>query len=318
VIVVIAGVAPGGHDLDIDPITIAAVQGGGEQGTTALDVPSAVVTQRHLDATREIAPSPDLDLVVWPENGIDVNRQPFVESEAYELVAAEAARLGVPIAVGVTIDSEFSRHPVDDSFVNAQVLVLPDGSVEGWYEKVHIVPFGEYVPLRGFLQALGAPLEHVASDATRGRDPAYLFVDHDGVDVGIGVMISWEVFFGARGRAADDGMLMINPTNGASYTWTILQTQQIASSRLRAAETGRWVVQVSPTGFSAFVAPDGEVIDRTDISEQAVITHDVPLRGGETWYSVLGDWPWRLLAIAVFALATAMSRRPIRHEPSGH
>jgi apolipoprotein N-acyltransferase len=308
-VVAVAAVAPRGHDRDLDPLTIAAVQGGGEQGTTALDVPSSLVTERHLETTRTIEPSPELDLVVWPENGIDVDGEAFTESEEYELVAAEAARLGVPLSVGVTIDSEYSQHPVDDSFVNAQTLVLPDGTVAGWYEKVHIVPFGEYVPLRGLFEALGAPLDNVASDATEGQDPAYLVVDRDGVDIGIGVMISWEVFFGDRGRAADDGMLMINPTNGASYTWTILQTQQVASSRLRAAETGRWVVQVSPTGFSAFVAPDGSVYDRTDVGERAVITRAVPLRGGSTWYSTYGDWPWRLLMLLTLGVTWWFARR---------
>ena len=78
--------------------------------------------------------------------------------------------------------------------------------------------------------------------------------------------------------------MILNPTNGASYTGTIVQTQQVASSRLRAIETGRWVVQASPTGFSEFVTPDGDVIDRTAVSEQAVIRHDVELRDGRTWY----------------------------------
>ena len=78
-------------------------------------------------------------------------------------------------------------------------------------------------------------------------------------------MISWEVFFGGRAREGvrDGGTVIVNPTNGVSYTGTILQSQQVASSRLRAIENGRWVVQVSPTGFSAFVSPDGDVFDRT-------------------------------------------------------
>ncbi|MEZ5295207.1 MAG: apolipoprotein N-acyltransferase [Ilumatobacteraceae bacterium] len=312
-IALVAVAAPTGSDRDdVEPITVAAVQGGGEQGTTALDVPSALVTERHLEATRTSQPSDDLDLVVWPENGIDVNNEPFVGSDEYELVAAEAARLGVPLSVGVTIDSEFSEHPVDDSFVNAQVVVMPDGEVTGWYEKVHIVPFGEYVPLRGMLEALGAPLENVASDATEGQGPALLPVPYDGSEIDIGVMISWEVFFGDRGRAADDGAFLIIPTNGASYTWTILQTQQVASSRLRAAETGRWVVQVSPTGFSAFVAPNGDVFDRTDVGERAVITRAVPLRQGTTWYSTTGDWPGRLLPLLVLLGSIVLTNRDRR------
>jgi apolipoprotein N-acyltransferase len=299
-ITVLATVAPSGHDADRPPLTIAAVQGGGEQGTSALDVPSSSVIRAHLDATATIEPSDALDLVIWPENGIDVDGVSFEDSQALAEVAAEAARLGVPFSVGVTVDSEFGTHPVDDSFVNAQVVVTPDGEVTDRFEKVRIVPFGEYVPLRGILEALGAPLDQVASDATRGRGPAVIALP-DGTR--LGVLISWEVFFGDRGRAAADSDILVNPTNGASYTGTILQTQQVASSRLRAVETGRWVVQVSPTGFSAFIGPDGEVFQRTDVSERRVITMDVQPRAGTTWYGSLGDRPWIALILVTLAIA---------------
>ncbi len=304
-VVALAAVAPAGRDRG-DLLDIAAVQGGGEQGTSALDVPSALVTERLLQATARIEPDPELDLVIWPENGIDVNAESFEGSDAQRAVAAEAARLGVPFAVGVTEDSEFANHPSADAFVNAQVLVLPDGSIGGRYEKVRIVPFGEYVPLRGVLDALGAPLDQIPSDAVSGRDPARLVLP-DGT--GMGVMISWEVFFGGRGRAAAEGdtALVMNPTNGASYTGTILQTQQVASSKLRATETGRWVVQVSPTGFTAFIDPDGHVYQRTGVSEQAVIRMQVPLREGGTWYRTLGNWPWALAVAAVLACAVRRS-----------
>ena len=304
--VLIAGVAPAGVETGTS-LTVAAVQGGGEQGTSALDVPSRLVTERHLEATATIEPSPDLDLVVWPENGIDVNREPFAGSAAADAVAAQAARLGVPFAVGVTVDSEFAAYPEPGSFVNAQVVVTADGTVTNGYEKVHIVPFGEYLPLRGVLAAIGAPIEQIPKDAIRGRDPARITLP-DGTE--IGVMISYEVFFGDRGRAAADGSILLNPTNGASYTWTIVQSQQIASSKLRATETGRWVVQVAPTGFSAFVSPTGEVFQRTDVGERRVITMDLPLRTGTTWYTTIGDRPWYLAVIAVFGVAVWRSRRP--------
>lgn len=299
-------IAPTGNETGRS-LTVAAVQGGGEQGTRALDVPSSVVTRRLLEATRTIAPSDDLDLVVWPENGIDVNDAPFAGSEAARAVAAEAARLDVPFAVGVTIDSEFSAYPAPDSFVNAQVVVTPDGEVTSSYEKVHIVPFGEYVPFRGALEALGAPVDQIAKDAIRGRDPAVIELP-DGTE--LGVMISYEVFFGDRARDGADGALLLNPTNGASYTWTIVQTQQIAASKLRAVETGRWVVQVSPTGFTAFISPDGEVFQRTDVSEQRVITMAIPLRQGTTLYTSTGDRPWQFAVVALVVLAWFGSRAP--------
>ena len=304
VVIVLGLAAPKGHELDAEPLTIAAVQGGGEQGTSALDVPSALVTQALLEATATIQPSDELDLVVWPENGIDVDDEPFAGSAAHAAVAAEAARLAVPFSVGVTEDSEFANDPTAGAFVNAQVVVTPDGDVTSRYEKVRIVPFGEYVPFRGLLEALGAPLDQVPSDATAGADPP---VNELPNGARLGVMISWEVFFGGRGRAATtadgtgDTAILLNPTNGASYTGTVLQTQQVASSKLRAVENGRWVVQVSPTGFSAFVDSDGDVYQRTGVSEQRVITMDVPLRGGNTWYTTLGNWPLAIVLIGLLA-----------------
>lgn len=293
VVVGLSAGAPRGHGTGI-LLEVAAVQGGGEQGTSADDVPSAMVTQRHLEATRSIAPDDELDLVVWPENVVDVVA--LAGSPELDAIAAEARRLGVPLSVGVTEDVPGE----DDRFTNAQVIVTPDGDVSSRYDKVRRVPFGEYVPLRGILDALGAPLDQVPNDAVAGTEPAYLDLP-DGTR--LGVVISWEVFFGGRARdgVREGAGVVLNPTNGASYSGTIVQTQQIASSRLRAMETGRWVVQVAPTGFSAFVTPDGDVLQRTAVSEQAVIRHEVELRTGETWYTRLGDGP--IIAMMVIGLA---------------
>ncbi len=111
VLVALTAIAPTGSNRDVPPARVAAVQGGGVQGSSALDVPSASVTEAHLVATASIEPSDDLDLVVWPENGIDVNDMPFVDSDAFDAIVVQAARLGVPISAGVTIDSEFERVP---------------------------------------------------------------------------------------------------------------------------------------------------------------------------------------------------------------
>ncbi len=276
------------------------MQGGGEQGTRALDVPSRIVFERHLEATRAIQPDPDLDLVVWPENVIDV--VDFETSEELQLVAAEAARLDVPFAVGITEDVPGQPGRI----TNAQVVVTPDGQVTSRYDKVRRVPFGEYVPLRGLLDALGAPVDQVPTNAIAGTGPAVLDLP-DGTRVA--VAISWEVFFGGRVRdgVKHGGALVLNPTNGASYTGTILQTQQVASSRLRAIETGRWLVQVSPTGFSEIVTPDGDVIDRTAVSERAIVRGTVELRTGRTWYVRTGDAPF------IAALAPRPRRLLDRH-----
>jgi apolipoprotein N-acyltransferase len=232
--------------------------------------------------------------VLWPENVIDVAS--FPNSAELTEVAAEAKRLGATFLVGVTEDAP------GDRFTNAQVVITPDGTYTDRYDKVRRVPFGEYVPLRGLLEALGAPTNLVPRNAIAGTGPAYLELP-DGTRVG--VVISWEVFFSGRARdgVRHGAQLIVNPTNGSSYTWTVLQSQQVASSRLRAIETGRWLAQAAPTGFSAFVSPEGDVFDRTSVSEQAVIIRDLPLRTGETWYVWLGDEPWFAAVGLVLAVA---------------
>ena len=81
---------------------------------------------------------------------------------------------------------------------------------------------------------------------------------------------------------AAGGQLVLNPTNGASYWLTLVQSQQVANSRLRAIESGRWVLQAAPTGFSAVVNPSGGVVQRTAVSEQRVLQATIERRDGNT------------------------------------
>lgn len=300
----LAWVAPRGHETG-QSLRMAVVQGGGPQGTRASDTGTELVFQRHLEATRQLQPDQDLDLVLWPENVIDTGDVPFTESPQLDDVAAEAGRLGVPFSVGVTEDAGPGH------FTNAQYIVMPNGDVTGRYDKVRRVPFGEYIPLRGLLNALNLPVDQVPTDARAGTGPAYLDLGTAEGDVRLAVAISWEVFFGGRARdgVGHGGQVVLNPTNGSSYTWTILQSQQVASSRLRAIETGRWVVQAAPTGFSTFVSPDGDVLDRTGVSERRLIVRDIALRTGDTWYVRIGDKPIVALAGVVLAVAWWCARR---------
>jgi apolipoprotein N-acyltransferase len=167
--------------------------------------------------------------------------------------------------------------------------------------------------MRSFLKSLGAPVDQVPRDALAGTGRAILDVPTSTGSERIGVVISWEVFFGGRAREGvkDGAGFIINPTNGSSYTWTVLQSQQVASSKLRAIETGRWVVQVSPTGFSAFVDPEGHVYERTGVSEQRVISSSISVRTGETLYVALGDKPWVALIALVF-LVGILNRSKVR------
>ena len=111
-----------------------------------------------------------------------------------------------------------------------------------------------------------------------------MIVEIDGEKVNLGIAISWEIFFEDRARSAisGGGEILLNPTNGSSYWLTILQSQQVASSRLRAMETGRWVLQAAPTGFSAIIDPNGDIVERSSISETRVLHATVDRRGGNT------------------------------------
>ena len=297
-LVVCAGiVAPNGSDTG-ETRTIAAVQGGGPQGTLAINTNPRDVVERHLAATRAIT-STNLDMVIWPENVIDV--ADFYDSVERTEIAEQAARLNAPFVVGITEDMN-ARY-----FTNAQIVVNEDGTLGDRYDKVRRVPFGEFVPLRGLLETLGAPVDRIPRDALAGSDIAQLQVD----DTTVGVVISWEVFFSGRANEGVEagGSVLVNPTNGSSYTGTILQTQQIASSQLRAIENGRWLVQVSPTGFSAFISPTGEVFDRTGVSEQRVLERTISLRSGRTLYSNLGDLPFIVLMVAALGSLAYIARK---------
>ena len=310
-------------------LSIAVVQGGGEQGTSALEVPSLLVTERHLEATATINSDRDLDFVLWPENTIDVNNlrstskfEDFSNSPIRDLVTAEANRLNAPIIVGVTEDAR-ADDPAARRYTNAQVVVMPDGEIADRYDKVRRVPFGEYVPLRGLLEQITSAVDQVG-EAVPGTKRATLTfeVQSQAEPVQLATVISWEVFFGGRVRegVVDGATIIINPTNGASYTGTIVQSQQVASSRLRAIETGRWVGQAAPTGFSAVIDNDGNVLQRTSVSEQRVLYADVELRTGNTWYTQLGDGPliWLLVVVLTASIALARRDRAIRVDGKPH
>lgn len=265
-------------------VRLAGVQGGGPQGTRFTSAEAPVVLQRHLDATSRI--TGDVDVVVWPENVVNISGR-FVDSPELRRIAAEAARLRAPIVLGVV-------ESVDrDRFVNYVVVVRPDGTVTGRYDKVRRVPFGEYVPMRWLFEPIaGASLP--PRDQIPGHGPAVIRTAHGPM----AVVISWEVFFGRRAREGvrDGGQVVLNPTNGSSYWLTQVQTQQVAASQLRAVETGRWLLQVAPTGFSAFIDPDGGVHQRTDVSEQAVLERTVERYDATTPAQALGDLPALVLA----------------------
>jgi len=284
-------VAPAGHD--IRTINAAVVQGGGPQGTRASETNSRDVFDRHVEATSLV--TTPVDLVVWPENVVAVDSLLETAKENAEL-SALAKDLNTTRVAGITEDLDSS------SFANASIVYLPDGSTGDRYDKVRRVPFGEYVPFRWLIESVaGSNTGIPVREARAGTEPAIVRTPAGD----LALAISWEIFFTNRGRdgVLQGGQILLNPTNGSSYWLTQVQTQQVASSQLRAIETGRWVLQAAPTGFSAIVKPSGEVVERTSISEQSVLQQDVMLRSGDTIATVIGPMPVIWLSAILLALS---------------
>ncbi len=285
-LVVLAGLQP---RADVTrTIDVALVQGGGRQRTRATTDQQPVVLAREVEASRAI--DRPVDLVIWPENVVNLGNQ-LTEASAYQLVQKVARETGAPVVAGWF-------YPVSDTAtVNYQSVVTAEGQQLSRYDKVRLVPFGEYVPLRSFIERFSDELP--SHDVLAGTRPPVL-----DTPVGrIGVSISWEAFFETRARdAARNGAeLLTNPTNGSSYWTTQVHTQQLASNQLRAIENDRWLVQVAPTGFSAVIDPDGKVLQRTGISERATLMATVELRHGRTLASRVGFWPVLLYGLVAVA-----------------
>jgi apolipoprotein N-acyltransferase len=278
-------------------LRVAAVQGGGPRGLRAVASGDSQVTQRQLDASAALRPP--IDLVLWPEDVVHVT-QPVDQTPEGDAIAAEARRLHTTLVAGVVTDTG------DNRFRNQAVAWGPDGRIIAAFNKVHRVPFGEYIPGRSLISHL-ADVSLVPADAIAGHGPGLLTTPAGP----LGVVISYEVFYDDRARAGihAGGRALLVPTNAASYTTSQVPTQEMAATRLRALETGRDAIQASPTGFSALVDHDGRVLARTTLGRRQVLTGAVEPRRGQTVFVRFGDHPVLLLAAAGLLLAHGARRR---------
>jgi apolipoprotein N-acyltransferase len=282
----------------VGSITTAAVQGGGPRGFRATETSAVDVFRRHAAATADLlehrAPG-ELDLIVWPEDVVDVETT-VTETDEGEILSKLALASGATLVAGV-VEDEGTDH-----FRNAVAAWDPDGQPAGRYEKVRRVPFGEYFPFRDIVKEL---YEIPARDALPGDQPG--FIATPAADLGF--VISYEAFLPDRARAAvrAGAEVLLIPTNSASFKGSIVPNQQIAAARLRAWETGRDVVQAGPTGYSAFLTVRGAVHFQTALGTAETVVAPVPLRKGLTPYARFGDWP--LLAAAVVGAAASRVRR---------
>ncbi len=298
--VALGAVSPDGSSTGA-PVSFAIVQGGGPRGFRAVDSDPREVLDAHLAASQGLDATDDIDLVLWPENTIDVVA--IDGSAEAAALAGLARRVDATVVAGVTEDAGL------ENFQNVSVAWTPDGAIGDRYIKAHRVPFGEYVPLRGLLERV-ADLSVLPRDAVAGEGAGILRTPAGD----FGVAISYEVFFGERGRAAANagGRLLLVPTNAASFTSSQVPTQEIAAAQLRTWETGRWVLMSAPTGYGAVIDHEGRVLDRTTLSRTQVIDGKADLRTGRTVYARFGDTPVVVLAALAVLLVQFGVRGRIR------
>lgn len=290
-----------------EPIRAAVVQGGGPVGFRGVDTDFEVVLQRHLDATDTI--DPPVDLVLWPENSVTLSGGPFIDPSDRRTLGRDPSRFDPVLEALQPLDTVLVAGVVEDNgpdlFTNRAVAFWGDGYAH-YVDKVIRVPFGEYIPFRSFVDRF-ADLSAIPSEAIPGRGPGLLRTPAGN----FAVSISYEVLFAERSREAVNlgGQVVLVPTNAASFKRTQVPGQELAAARLRAVETGRWVLQAAPTGYSAIVDHRGHLRQRTGISEQAVLRESVPRRTGSTPFLLVGPWPVLALALGLVVIAAGAARK---------
>jgi apolipoprotein N-acyltransferase len=279
-------------------VTIAAVQGGGQRGMDKEEVAPATVFEAELAATAPLRHQPVPGLILWPEDVISLGES-LARSPQSQVMAALARSLHTTVVAGVT-------EPAGNTeFRNEIVAWGPSGRIVSVFEKVHRVPFGEYVPYRSFF-AHFANLSEVPTDAIPGRGTGLMRTPAGP----LGTLVSFEVFYASRSRTSvrHGAELLIVPTNTSSYTTSQVPTQEVAADAIQAVETGRDLVQAAPTGYSTVVTPRGTVLQRSVLGRRQVLRAVVPLRRGYTPYDHLGDLPY----LVVFLLALLLGWRKQR------
>jgi len=232
-------------------------------------------------------------LVVWPETALPGS--PSLNAELGERLERLAQETGAALVVGaVGVEGEPPAWRVYDS----AFVISPDGVLTDRYDKAHLVPFGEYVPLRGLL---GWFLSSVASgiasgDVQSGTGPRPMLVAPagGGAPVSVGVPICYELLFPdlVRRFVGGGGRLLLAITNDAWYGRTGAPYQFLAITALRSAETGAWTARAANTGVSGFIDERGRVRQASQIFERGLLVEDVPLRAPsapDTFYVRHGD-----------------------------
>jgi apolipoprotein N-acyltransferase len=257
------------------------------------------------DATSSSSRVPDskrgnVDLIVWPESPAPFFTSDPLFREPVSRMAREARTWVVTGGIGSTPAMQSSRS-LSEVF-NSAALISPSGEWTARYDKVHLVPFGEYLPFpRLFAFAGGLTKEVGEFEAGRSRAP----LDAGGTH--LGVFICYESVFPDEVRQfADQGaQVLVNLSNDGWYGDSGAYAQHLNQTRMRAIENSRWILSATDTGVTASIDPYGRTVARLPRKERGALVAPYALTSVTNFYTRHGDWfAWLCAIISAGALLT--------------
>lgn len=244
--------------------------------------------------------SAEITLLIWPESALPtyLNAHPEVLAAIADMLGSEQHLL--------TGAARYEFGPDGKPrFYNSAHLISPAGEIIATYDKYHLVPFGEYLPLEPLLSGLGLKkLTAGAGGFTAGPGPQAMVVPGAGAMM---PLICYEAIFPGRMPQGIRPAWLLNVTNDAWYGNTSGPRQHLAQSQFRAIEQGLPFIRSANTGISAIIDGHGTKWSRIDLNQKGVLDSPLPLALAPTLYSRFGDFIfWNLLiAIALLALVRA-------------
>lgn len=270
-----------------EPFQASLVQGNFEQKTKWQRKMLLPTIERYLDLTAQV---PASRLVIWPETAMPTF-DTRVEDGLLRPLHAEGVQLGRDLLLGIPV------LEADGRYFNAMINLGQSG--RSVYYKRHLVPFGEYLPLKDLLQPFIDLFELPMSDFSPGdaERPLLRLAGH-----AVGISICYEDAFGAETiQALPEAAFLINTSNDAWFGDSVAPPQHLEIARMRALETGRFLLRATNTGLTAIIGPKGELVDLAPQFEVAVLTGEVqPLRG-LTPFARWGNWP--IVGLLMLSLA---------------
>jgi apolipoprotein N-acyltransferase len=289
-----------------EPIRIGIVQGNVDQGQKWDPARATAIFANYLEMTRQ-ALQRGAQLILWPESST-----PFDFEEPRDRADADRLRgLARQARVPILLGSDQIEPGVPPKYFNSAFLVSEDGSTGGVYRKMHLVPFGEYVPFKRVL-FFAAPLVEAVSDFSEGDQPVLLPVGGHRISTSICYEIVYPHL--VRQFVTGGSELLTTITNDAWFGRTSAPYQHFAQASMRAIEAGRYLVRSANTGISGIVDPYGRVLSRTPIYQPAVVVGEARFLRTTTVYMRIGDVFAYASAAATLALVVVSRRRGRRVE----